>query len=165
MAVEKIYAATGHRPPKVGGYSTEARERLIRIAKYHLSTSPLGMPDKGISGMALGWDTAWAMALIQIGIPLIAAIPFEGQESRWTDPDKRLFNDIIKQAESVYVVSGGGYAGWKMQARNKWMVDHATRVTALWDGSPSGTANCIGYAEKVGTPVDNIWNIYEKMYT
>ena len=29
-----------------------------------------------------------------------------------------------------------------MQARNEWMVDQATRLAALWDGSSGGTGNC-----------------------
>jgi uncharacterized phage-like protein YoqJ len=40
-----------------------------------------------------------------------------------------------------------------MQKRNEWMVDHADAVIAVWDGSPSGTANCIGYARKKRRPI------------
>jgi hypothetical protein len=37
------------------------------------------------------------------------------------------------------------------------MVDHGTRVAALWDGSSGGTGNCIRYARRVGRPFDNLW--------
>lgn len=36
------------------------------------------------------------------------------------------------------------------------MVDHADKVLAVWNGSTSGTLNCIKYAEKLGKSVDII---------
>ena len=43
-------------------------------------------PDAVISGMALGWDQAVARATADLGIPWVAAITFEGQESKWPLP-------------------------------------------------------------------------------
>ena len=57
-----------------------------------------------------------------------------------------------------------GYAAWKMQKRNEWMADKATRIVALWDGSPGGTANCIAYASKIGRPIDNLWTLWTTVY-
>ena len=34
------------------------------------------------------------------------------------------------------------------QRRNEWMVDHSSRVIAVFNGEPSGTKNTIDYAEK-----------------
>lgn len=35
--------------------------------------------------MALGWNTALALAAIELGIPLTAAVPFEGQKRKLAD--------------------------------------------------------------------------------
>ena len=53
----------------------------------------------------------------------------------------------------VYVCSRGGYAGWKMNYRNTWMVDRADAVLAVWDGSSGGTANCVNYARTINKPI------------
>ena len=41
-----------------------------------------------------------------------------------------------------------GYSRSCFQRRNEWMVDHASRVIAVWNGLPSGTKNTIDYARK-----------------
>ena len=43
----------------------------------------------------------------------------------------------------------GGYAGYKLQKRNEWMVDHCDILIAVWDGTSGGTANCVNYAQSV----------------
>lgn len=112
--------------------------------------------------MALGWDTALALAAIELAIPLTAAVPFEGQERRWWPEQQQLFHEILARAPTVVVVSPGGYAVWKMQVRNEWMVDRATGVLALWNGSPGGTGNCIDCAHTRQVEIVNLWAAWER---
>ena len=42
------------------------------------------------------------------------------------------------------------------QIRNEWMVNHASRVIAVFNGENSGTKNTIDYAHRVGVPVTYI---------
>jgi len=151
-----IVAATGHRPDKLGGYSHENLIKLVKFAKKHLD----GV-DKVISGMALGWDTAMAMAAMEQNIPFIAAIPFLGQERMWPSESKIRYQYLLKHAEDVVYVCDPGYAPWKMQVRNKWMVDHSDLVLALWNGTEGGTANCIEYAQSQNKPINNLWSQFE----
>ncbi len=153
-----IVAGTGHRPDKLGGYSTEAMARLVRLAMQSISGAR--QPKLVISGMALGWDTALAIAAWTLGIPYTAAVPFKGQESRWPKGNQEQFNFLLSKAKEIVYVCDDGYAPWKMQKRNEWMIDHCDTVLALWNGSAGGTANCIGYAEKIGKPVINVWETY-----
>ena len=39
------------------------------------------------------------------------------------------------------------------QIRNEWMVNHAARVIAVFNGERSGTRNTMEYATKVGVPI------------
>ena len=113
--------------------------------------------------MALGWDTVWAEALIELEVPFLAAIPFEGQESRWPQESQKKYHDLLKKADRVEIISPGGYAAWKMHVRNEWMVDNCDRVVALWDGGDDGgTAACVRYATKRKVPVDNLWDMYRQ---
>ena len=67
----------------------------------------------------------------------------------------------MAQADEHYFVREAGYAGWKMQERNKWMVDHCDEVLALWNGTSGGTSNCVAYANKIGKPINNLWEKYK----
>lgn len=152
-----IHAATGHRPDKLGGYGTDTEARLITLATAQLTTD---RPEEAISGMALGWDMAWAFAALELGIAVHAAIPFEGQETRWPSSSQQKWAHILKRCAKVTYVCDPGYAAWKMQVRNAWMVDNSTKVIALWDGSSGGTGNCIRYATKAKKPIVNLWSKY-----
>lgn len=156
-----IIAGTGHRPDKLGGYTAALDMRLQVLAMRALREHA---PALVVSGMALGWDVALASAAVRLDIPFIAAIPFEGQESRWPESSQYRYRQLLKQAAGVEIVCTGGYAGWKMQRRNEWMVglvDADGVMLALWNGSDGGTANCVRYAERVGKPVVNLWHEFE----
>ena len=111
-----------------------------------------------ITGMAIGADQLFANAVIRLldsGVMcrLIAAVPFEGQDKIWPPRGKEIYRSILKRCEVTYV-STPGYAAWKMQKRNKWMVDRATNVLAIWDGKQvGGTYNAIQEAKRCGKKI------------
>ena len=158
-----IVSGTGHRPDKLVSqrslaYSNEVRTRLKELAMAALEKMPV---ESVVSGMALGWDTGLALAAIELRIPLIAAVPFKGQESRWRDTDIFMYTFILGAAERVEIVCPGSYSAAKMQIRNQWMVDNSDMVLALWDGSEGGTGNCIKYAES-RIAIKNVWDSWVK---
>lgn len=141
-----IVSFTGHRPDKLGGYKLPNPTYLHvcqQIRKILVEVNP----DKVISGMALGVDQWSAHIAMRLGIPVIAAVPFQGQELAWPEKSQKIFNILIGKASQVVIVSEGGYSPAKMQLRNQWMVDRADKVIAIWDGTPGGTGNCVKYAE------------------
>lgn len=127
-------------------YSNFIKDRIIDILN-NTDTDTI------ITGMALGADTLFA--LVGLEMPkiqkIIAAIPFEGQETMWPSNSQNRYHWILSQpkVEKVYV-SEPGYHPAKMQIRNQWMVDHADRIIAVWDGTAGGTKNCVSYAKRVG---------------
>lgn len=147
-----IIAGTGHRPNKLGGYysgnpiQTYVRNETRRILEEL-------KPDSGISGMALGFDQILAEIFVELSIPFIAAVPFVGQEGRWPAASQQHYAKLLSVAKDVVVVCEGGYAAWKMQRRNEWMVEQLEepedRLLACWDGSAGGTGNCVSYANEV----------------
>lgn len=154
-----IIAATGHRPDKLGGYNRATGDRLLLGARIYLEEAK---PDAVISGMAQGWDTAWALAALELGIPLIAAIPHDAQFAIWPIEAQQRWSDIVARCSQVVHVTRGDFAGWKMMHRNKWMVDNSDRLCALWNGDISGgTFNCVQYARKKKKPIDNLWDDFK----
>lgn len=157
-----IIAVTGHRPDKLGGYAASVSERLRDLARGYLHSH---QPQKVLTGMALGWDTAVAEACLLEGIPFVAVTPFLGQEDKWPPDQQRQYQRLMREAVRVHCTDQdheSGYAPWKFQVRNMWMVDHSDRICALWNGSRGGTANCVKYAKKLGRPVDNIWEQWSR---
>lgn len=156
---EDVVAFTGHRPDKLGGYGNQTRLALGGLATEYLAQL---RPAKAIVGMALGWDQAGAAACIALDIPFIAAVPFDGQEARWPAEAQARYRRLLAAAEHVEIVTqepcySDHLVNVAMQRRNEWMVDRATRLAALWDGSWGGTFNCIQYARRRGVPIDNQW--------
>lgn len=157
-----VVAATGHRPDKLGGYYPRALDRVRLVARKHLKRN---RPEKLIVGMALGWDQAVAWAAVDLEIPFVAAVPFDGQESRWPKDSQAQYRALLREAESVVYV-GERYSApipRLMQRRNEWMVDRCESLLALHDGTFGGTCNCLNYAEKLGRPWVNLWDEFERL--
>lgn len=144
-------AVTGHRPNKLGGYGpSKVQDRVrgqLRMAFEKLRATQV------ISGMALGVDQWAAEEALDLWIPVLAAVPFEGQQRLWPLDAQRRYRGLLSQASEIVHVCDPGYAVWKMQKRNEWMVDHCRLLVAVWDGTRGGTANCVRYAERVGCSV------------
>ena len=142
-----IVAFTGHRPDKIGGYNPNPLQDKIRKAITDVLIKI--QPEKAISGMALGVDQWAAEICIDLKIPLIAAVPFKGQERIWPQKSKDHYFYLLDKAAEVKIISDGGYAGWKMNKRNEWMVDNCALLIAVWDGTKGGTSNAVKYAESI----------------
>lgn len=153
-----IIAATGHRPKSLKtGYDLAP---LIALAKPWLAARA---PSVILSGMALGWDQAVAIAALDLGISVHAYIPFNGQADAWPTHSQVAYQNLLLRCAYIKVVSPGGYEPWKMQVRNEAMVDDCDSVLALWNGEKTGgTYRCVEYAEKKARkPVSNVWDIYD----
>lgn len=159
-----IICATGHRPPKVCSWQQYEQPGLPRMTALAKNSLIALEPEKVISGMALGWDTAISLASLELGIPLIAAVPFEEQERTWQTQDRNRYCQILDRAHKVcYVYNEVGSKCSKqrvnemMKGRDRWMVDRADKVLALFNGTPGGTWHTVRYAESIRKPVVNVW--------
>lgn len=111
-----ILGTTGHRQLE------HPAEKLVEVAIGFLTKL---QPSCVITGMALGWDTLMAEVCFHIGIPFIAAIPFVGQESKWSMEQQKTYRNLLEFAQEVKIVSEGRYATWKLFRRNEWIVEQS----------------------------------------
>ena len=149
---DRILMVTGHRPPKIGGYDNyEAQGRLKTHMCHELERIS---PDKGRSGFALGIDQIFAQACIDVGVPLIADIPFEGQDSRWPEQSQIRYRDLLSKAHEVNVISDlsasssphYGDIVKALHARNHHMADTSSHALGYWNQiTHGGTFECITY--------------------
>lgn len=156
-----IICVTGHRPDKLYGYNLSDKRyfELKKVFKQFLIENNCS---EAISGMALGVDTVFALAVLELknegfDIKLRCAIPCLNHSSNWynkSDIDR--YNSILEKADFVDIVSKESYKPYLMQVRNKYMVDKADIVLSVWNGTKGGTANCLDYAEIKNKPIYNI---------
>jgi len=147
-----VIAGTGHR--KLGG----SYELDTPVAKAVRETTRAFLverkADQVISGMALGFDTILALVAIELKLPVLAAVPFEGQESRWPEASQKRYREILANPlVSTWVVAPGGHNVFKLQNRNERAVDRCDLLLACYDGSYGGTRNCVDYALRIEKPV------------
>lgn len=164
-AVTPIYriAFTGHRPEKIGGYNESSPMRVAvknaiadalkrAIAKYGETHEIIV-----VTGGALGVDTDAAREAYKLGLKFIVARPCSDHGENFKGDAKVAYQKMLKIAHKVVLVNDQPYdsAGKAdcLHARNRWMVDNCDAVVAIWDGSPSGTSNCVAYAKKANRPM------------
>lgn len=143
-----IIGFTGHRPDKLGGYKVP-NPVYIKVCNEIQKILKEQKPEKIISGMALGVDQWAAYIAYKMKIPFVAAVPFEGQEVKWPAKSQDTYHHLLTKASEIVITSAGGYSAFKLQTRNRWMVDYSDKMIAVWDGTTGGTANCINYAESL----------------
>jgi len=139
-------AVTGHRPDKLGGYKNEQAHKAIR---RHMRDFLEAAPDGElvlISGGALGIDQFWIEVGLFLQLPVIAALPFEGYDSKWPDFSRKKYKKLLDRCDEVRYICEPGYDPVKLQKRNEWMVDECHVLAAYFNGSPGGTRNCLDYA-------------------
>ncbi len=147
---------TGHRPEKLGLPEKQVKaalEKEIRVAiqeDYSVF----------VSGMARGVDL-WAAELVLDlrargeAVRLICAIPFPGFELRWGYGWQEKYQSVLKKADLARFICDR-YSKHCFQERNRWMVDHSSRVIAVYNGMEGGTRNTLEYAESQGVLIRRI---------
>lgn len=86
---------------------------------------------EAISGMALGVDTIFALAVLVLkeegyDINLVCAVPCQNHPCRWPEESQKLYQKILSQADEVVLVTDAPYSARLMRARNEYMVDRLT---------------------------------------
>lgn len=176
---------TGHRPHKLGNDYDLTSDWILKIGKKLQHIVLFQKPREMWSGMALGIDELWAELAIMESVPLVAVIPFKGQELKWPEKSQRVYQNYLRLANRIIVVdmvrtimasdnpeleaeltAGISYNEYlsmqvkqyspvKMEMRNRYLVNHVNKLVGVWDGTEGGTANCIRYARTV-MPHDKI---------
>ncbi len=144
---------TGHRPEKLKQSEDEVTAWLEAEIRRAIDDGFVTF----ISGMARGVDI-WAAEIVlrlkEEGKPihLICASPFEGFECSWEPDWKHRYSEVMQKADFVKFICKS-YSRACFQIRNEWMVDHSSRVIAVFNEESGGTKNTVHYAEKHSTPV------------
>lgn len=159
-------AITGHRASKLGKIGEEDDWFSDMIYDLRLAFADLGVHFI-YEGQADGVDLTAAFAAFQSDIPFEAVVPYAGHQSMMpSDLWKDVWGNAVEAAHNVEILSDSQkYPGhWCMHNRNRYMVDHADEVLAVWNGEESGgTWATVKYARSknkkihVFNPVTRRW--------
>lgn len=115
-----------------------------------------------ISGMAYGFDLMATECVVELkrscpDIKLIAAIPYRGQCERWHKASQIKYWELLQKADEQIILALC-YRRDSFLLRDQYMVEHASRLIAYYNGIPKGgTFYTIKEARKQGVMVENIY--------
>lgn len=111
-------------------------------------------------GGALGFDTLAAKTVIKAKklfshVKLKLILPCRDQSIFWNDHDKKVYNEILKAANSVEYVADR-YTPTCMFERNRRLVDASSVCVCYLVKDRGGTVYTVDYAKKQGLRIINI---------
>ena len=134
--------------------------------KKRLSSAVLDAYGNGIrnfiSGFAIGFDMMAAEVVAALkqthpDITLTAAIPFNGQASRFGFYDRKRYDRLLEVADEVIMLSDSYYPRCFLE-RDEFMVNNASCLIAYYDGrEKGGTFYTIRKATAQNIPIVNVF--------
>lgn len=151
-ALIRAAAFTGHRDIDKTEYGALAERLFLTVDRLYRE----GIRQFYVGG-ALGFDTLAAVTVLNMkyrypDLRLTVAVPCPEQSAKWSEPDRALYESILRRADEVVTVSAH-YVRGCMQMRNRYMVDHAEILIAYVKRESGGSAYTRNYALKKGITV------------
>ena len=154
------FCITGNRPEKFpfdykSGASIEMTAYAACIRKLAFDYLNAGY-DHFIFGMARGVDIDFGKEIVRYkttfdkfkNVKIEAAIPYRGQEARYDNLSRKKFKYRIENSGKITYIADE-YSRESYLKRDRYMVDNADFVLAIWNGvREGGTYYTIRYAEE-----------------
>lgn len=153
--MEKACSITGYRPAKLpfGEDENDPRCRALKMRFWNIIQDCVLQEGytRFLSGMAMGSDLLFAEMVVALkrfypDVILEAAVPYPGQANNWPLSYRKKYAHLLSCCDRVTEVSPR-YSRFCMMQRNRYLVDQADLLVAVFDGRPGGTANTVAYAE------------------
>ena len=140
----------GHRPEGILLSETTAKEWL----RYQIQQAITDGYTTFITGMGMGVDIWAAQIVLELreanpSLHLIAVEPYPGFAAKWTEEWRSAYQEVIAAADLVKRISQR-YAPDAINNRLYWMVDHSSRLIAIYNGSKGYTGAFVDYAQSQG---------------
>ena len=154
---------TGHRPNKLPWGSNEEDPRC-KALKGRLWDVMETAYEEGyrhfICGMAQGCDLYFCELALQLrekygDVSVEAAIPCPSQADGWSRAERLRWQQLVDRCDVETLVQDH-YSTDCMLRRNRYMVDHASLLIAVYDGQSGGTRRTIEYAMRRGVEIVDI---------
>ena len=155
-------AFTGHQPESLPFGEDEQSEGYRKIKSMLLEEIKYWAEqgyDTFYEGVARGMDIVFGEQVLlakQQGFPhikLVGVIPHEEQAAKWSEAWRNRYFSLMANSDDEVLISRH-YTRDCYHQRNRYMVDHADVLIAVYDGLASGgTAYTVDYARKKGKTI------------
>ncbi len=153
----KTVCFSGHRQEKLpdkGDTNSLKMKGILSMLYFEIHNSIEEGYDTFIVGGSRGIDLIAAEFVYQFihqgkNIRLVVAMPYPDFGSNFKGGDLYMRGNALAEAECVINVSER-YSDGCFSKRNKFMIDHSSRLIAVVSDWKSGTGQTIRYAEKAG---------------
>ena len=144
---------TGHRPEKLPWRYNEEDPHCLSL-KRRIADAVEAAYQEGyrhfLCGMALGCDLYFCESVLALraacpDVTVEAAIPCPEQAGGWPPDQRDRYRRLVEACDYETLVSSR-YTSYCMQRRDRYMVDHASLLIAVFDGTPGGTRYTMEYA-------------------
>jgi uncharacterized phage-like protein YoqJ len=136
-----LVLVAGHRPPEIGGYDPNPvgdrvrggiREALVALRELHGDLAV-------VSGLRLGAEQLGAEAALELGVPLVAVLPYPEPDSVWPAASRRRFAELLDGAATILTLerkapASKQAAGAAMARRDGWLARQVDAAVVVWDG-------------------------------
>ena len=154
-------SVTGHRPPKLGGYTPCEKHRAIRRHMRDTLQELQRKHDKLTlySGGANGIDQFWMEVGHHLEIPVVAILPFPCFSRLWPKSGQDHLKNLLDKCIDVRYthveddITDKASAVQAMMDRDLDLVNACDLLVAYWNGTKGGTAHTVGFAYKIQKPV------------
>ncbi len=164
MEKEKTLCFSGYRPKKFP-FILKQGEAAYTALRERISQAIMQAVADGYTrfmvGMADGFDLVAGSVLLElkekrsdmVGIELIAVLPFAGHG--FSSPWQVVHQLVLGRADEVITLASK-YHQQAYHDRNRYMVDHSSRLICYYDGQKGGTDYTIKYATEQELVIVNI---------
>ena len=161
-----ICAFTGHRPEHLP-WGRDEDDPRCRALKILLRRTVQQVYDRGfrtfLCGMARGCDQCFAEAVLACRAAgtapeaiLTAMVPCPSQKDGWPAEEQARYDALLAACSAVEVLEPV-YTPGCMLRRNRAMVQRASLLISVFDGTPGGTASTLRFAAKQGIEILPLW--------
>ena len=153
-------AFTGYRPEKLPWMDDESDPRcadLKRRLRAAIEDACRAEMEHFLCGMARGCDLYFGELVLDMkrdwpDITLEAAVPCPTQADGWRAEERARWQKLLDGCDYETMVQNQ-YSPGCMMRRNRYMVDHASMLIAVYDGQAGGTRSTVEYALRRRLPV------------
>lgn len=140
----------GHRPEGILLSEATAKDWL----RYQIQQAIAANYTTFITGMGMGVDIWAAQIVIELrvanpSIHLIAVEPYPSFAAKWSEEWRSAYQEVITKADLVKRISQR-YTPDAINNRLYWIVDHSSRLIAIYNGTKGYTGSFVNYAQAQG---------------
>jgi len=147
---------TGYRPSKLpfkNNYNCEEYKLLCEALEKEIRLMINNGVKFFLTGMAQGVDMICGEIILKLkkefDIHLFCVIPCKNHFLGWDSRNMVVYNKLIAEASGVVYTSEEEYSKGCMMKRNRYLVDNAECILAVFDGQKGGTMFTVNYAKKM----------------